>query len=530
MPKTFRARAVAVLVALFLLRCGPEPTTPTPRLVLIGVDGGSWNLVDPMLAAGRLPNLGALRDRGVTAELTGLLPLLSPALWTSIATGTNPQTHGVRFFYDNRLSIQVPTVWERLAAAGLRVGLYDYLVTWPPRDLPGGFVVPAWLRRDDRVTPPDLFERAGLPAYAYSLDGVDGPEAILEVVARETADKARYWNRLSEALEPDVGAVIFYSVDAVCHRFWHAAFPDEFESPEVSPIAADARYRDVIHDTLEAVDRAIGEIVAELRPEDHVVVVSDHGFQAQPQGFLRVWDFHAPWLLARAGIDPERNGVSMVTEWRSLVFKVEPGAAEEREPLTRQVQELLATVRDPSGAPVFETFTVHPQTADAAIPEDLGDYADFARRLIQRFEPAHAFIFARPVQARLDPAPGAEIEVAGERYPLARLATSHEFAGAHHPTGIFLAAGSAFRPRTERTRLSVIDVAPLLTYLAGQPIPDDLEGQLREALFDPDHLRRIPPRSVPAAEAPSLNDGDQRGGAADEDSELRKRLEALGYV
>ena len=69
-------------------------------------------------------------------------PLFSPPVWTSIATGRSPEAHGVDFFYANRFSIKVPTIWERLAAGGVRVGLYDYLVTWPPREYPGGFVVP----------------------------------------------------------------------------------------------------------------------------------------------------------------------------------------------------------------------------------------------------------------------------------------------------------------------------------------------------------------------------------------------------
>lgn len=527
-----KARRIALsLTAFLLLRCGPEQPAPTPRLVLIGVDGGSWNLIDPMLAAGRLPNLETLRGRGVTAELSSLLPLNSPTVWTSIATGRNPQVHGVSFFYDNRDSVQVPTVWERLAAAGLRVGLYDYLVTWPPRNLPGGFVVPGWLRRDRAVTPSDLFERIGLPAYAYSLEGVAGPDAILTAVERETTDKARYWNRMSEELDIDAGAVVFYSVDAVSHRFWHAAFPQEFETP-LSSIATDSRFRSVIHDTLEAVDRAIGQIVAALRPEDNVVIVSDHGFQARRQGVDRVWGFHAPWLLARGGIEPKREAVTVITDWRHLILKLEPGPAAERESMTRRLEDLLTSVRSAAGAPVFYTTTVYPQRAAEAFRGRPAQHVEFAQRLIQRFEPAHAFIFALPIPGRLDPpASDAVVEVAGERFPLTRLATGHEFAGDHHPTGIFLAAGSAIRHRAERARLSVVDVAPLLTYLAGQPIPDDLEGRLLKALLEPGYLRRFPARSVAASDAPRLTEGGEPNDEAEEeDSELRRRLEALGYV
>src|SRR5690348_13528801 len=132
-----------LVLALALAGCREEAR---PRVVLIGMDGGSWNLLDPMLRAGELPHFQGLIDRGVSADLASVTPLFSPPVWTSIATGRRPEAHGVDFFYANRFSIKVPTVWERLAAGGVKVGLYDYLVTWPPREYPGGFVIPGWLR------------------------------------------------------------------------------------------------------------------------------------------------------------------------------------------------------------------------------------------------------------------------------------------------------------------------------------------------------------------------------------------------
>ena len=76
-----------------------------------------------------------------------------------------------------------------MAAAGRRVGLYDWLVTWPPRTLPGGFVIPGWLRRDERVTPPDLFARAGLTPYFYAVDRFRTRESWRENARRELREK-----------------------------------------------------------------------------------------------------------------------------------------------------------------------------------------------------------------------------------------------------------------------------------------------------------------------------------------------------
>jgi hypothetical protein len=114
-----------LLIALILLHA----TSPSARVLVIGIDGGSWNVIDPMLAAGR-----------------------------------SPSVHGVTDFFSTRATIAVPTIDERLAAQEKRVGLYEVLMSWPPPALPNGFVVPAWLRRDETTWPPDALEESSHPS------------------------------------------------------------------------------------------------------------------------------------------------------------------------------------------------------------------------------------------------------------------------------------------------------------------------------------------------------------------------------
>ena len=127
---------------------------------------------------------------------------------------------------------QAPTVFERVAVQGLRVGSYEWLVTWPPRTLPGGFVIPDWLRRDLTMTPADPFAKAGVSDYRYSIKGVSSRKGFHQVAFRELDEKAAHWNALVRAFELEAGAVGFYALDALGHRFWADAFPDEFASGE----------------------------------------------------------------------------------------------------------------------------------------------------------------------------------------------------------------------------------------------------------------------------------------------------------
>lgn len=513
--------------AALLSGCGQPAAPPArARVILIGIDGGSWNLIDSMLEAGDLPHLAAIRERGVTAELATVTPVISPTVWTSIATGRSPEAHGVSFFYAKRHSVQVPTLWERFAAAGLRVGLYDHLLTWPPPRFPGGFVVPGWLRRDDTVWPPDLFERAGLSPYFYSMAGVDGPEAMVATVERETAEKARYWNRMAEKFEIDVGAVIFYSVDAVSHQFWHAAFPEDFDHP-ITGIGADPRFAGTIHETLRGIDRSVGEILAALGPEDQVVIVSDHGFQAR-RAVGRRWRIHSPRVLQAAGVEPARDGITVMSDFVFLTLKVDPGPADEREASLQRLRDLVASIRTQGGEPLFRTDAVHVPARPSEATDKLGRGQV---KVIETEQPAYAFLFASPRKRVLQQLSADDlIEVGGERFPLNEFATSLESAGGHHPTGIFLAAGSRIRHRPQRAQISVLDVAPLLSYLAGQAIPDDLEGHFPDDLIEPGYLLRNPPRWIPAAEVPRLAEDGAVDAEGIEDSELDERLRALGYI
>lgn len=471
------------------------------------MDGGSWNLLDPMIQAGELPHFQGLIDRGVSADLASVEPLFSPPVWTSIATGRSPKAHGVDFFYANRFSIQVPTIWERLSAGGVRVGLYDYLVTWPPREYPGGFVVPGWLRKDRSVSPPDLFERIGMPWYAYSVVTLGGPEEVVANSERELAEKPRTWNRLWKEMKPDVGAVTFYSLDVMGHRYWN---------------------QDVMRRTARGMDRALGEILASVAPEDHVLIASDHGFRTSDSPGRR-WGFDGRWLLAQGGIDPGRDGVLMVSEWVNVMLRINPGPEAQRERTLERLEALFGSIRASDGSPAFELDAVHVPER----PSEARERTEALIRTMQRLQPAHAFFIAYPVPDTLERiAREGEVRIGDRRFPAKRFAAAHDFTGVHDPVGIFLAAGRAIRHRPGRARLSVLDIAPLMTYLAGQPVPDDLEGQLPRALLEPGYLERHPPRSVSAARAPRLppEPGMPSGTPGAVDAETEERLRALGYI
>lgn len=71
---------------------------PKARVLLIGWDAADWKVIRPLLDAGQMPNLGRLITGGVHGNVATIYPVLSPMLWTSIATGKRAYKHGIHGF------------------------------------------------------------------------------------------------------------------------------------------------------------------------------------------------------------------------------------------------------------------------------------------------------------------------------------------------------------------------------------------------------------------------------------------------
>jgi hypothetical protein len=504
------------------------------RVVIVGVDGASWNRIDPLVAEGAMPNFAALAARGVTGNLATVEPVISPTVWTSIATGRSPDAHGVTGFFASSLDVRVPTAFERLAALGLRVGLYDWLVAWPPSRFPNGFVIPGWTRRDARVEPADVFARAGVGFYFWDVDALHAPEQFAAAAREEVDAKPERFVRLLRAFDLDVATVTYYCVDATSHRFWGAGYPGDF--PKAPDVAPDPRFAGTIRDALVGIDRGLGEIAAALGPDDVLIVVSDHGFEADAAGARTIWTTDPKALLAGSTLDP-RTDAFTANGFADVVLRVMPGPFAERERTLERLEAHLASATTRDGEPLF---TVLGMDGSAREPGPSRGWRwrleGWALRVglwwigARLDGPAHAWLVGVPragLLAKL--APDTPIRVGDRELPLRALIAPDVFDGRHAPTGVFAAAGGPIRREPRRLDVSVLDVAPLLFQLVGQPEPDDLEHPLRADVLDPAWLAAHAERRIAAADVPAAPRGDASGGGAS-DASATERLRSLGYV
>jgi predicted AlkP superfamily phosphohydrolase/phosphomutase len=314
-----RAAIAAAVTALALSPVGAAIGAPVEgqdrfRVTIVGVDGATWRLLDPMLARGELPNFARLIDSGVRAPLRSRIPLWSPAVWTTIATGVPRERHGVSRFEnaagDLAASVdrRAPALWTIASAAGLRSAVIGWWVTYPAESINGIVISERALKTRDA----DLREMLGRPAAraeaarllhpleALSMVGDilgglrdtpaegDGRAAIVRNMRAEDTAVAHMLTRLRQSGQPfDLEMALLRGVDPISHHFWKFFEPDApvytaAERPTPDDIR---RYGDTIETHYRYVDGLLGEIDAADRSKHVVMVLSDHGFEAGRQPF-----------------------------------------------------------------------------------------------------------------------------------------------------------------------------------------------------------------------------------------------------
>jgi len=298
-------------------------------VLLVGLDSADWDLINPMIGRGELPNLARLKRQGAWARLRSNVPTLSPLLWTTVATGKAPDRHGINDFLvvDPQNGRQVPinstfrkarALWNILSEGGLPVDFVAWWATWPAEQIDGHLIsdrvaystfnvaVPDMSR--DLVTPqryaatvarlkvepgaipldevgrflhisPDELRRAR--ASAASGARPDERQESINVMLRVLASTKTYERIAIDLLEERrrnprparLIAVYFQGIDEVNHRFAHCAPPREAlcSEPDFQ------RFHDAVGAFYRYQDRVLGDLLSRA-PEATVFVMSDHGF------------------------------------------------------------------------------------------------------------------------------------------------------------------------------------------------------------------------------------------------------------
>jgi predicted AlkP superfamily phosphohydrolase/phosphomutase/Flp pilus assembly protein TadD len=311
-----RALAVLLLVALVGCRSRSSPG----RIVVLGIDGLDPETVDLLMSEGSLPSFARLRQEGAYARLISAKPLLSPIIWTTIATGKPPAEHGIGHFValNEKTGEELPVtsqmrrtraIWNILSAAGRKVGVVGWWATWPAEVVNGDVVSDHacyhFLRSDPAKAEPDsgaityppdllreiapMIRRPGdlkaeelAPFVNVDASELARPFSFVDPSshfkwALATADSyARIGLHLWERERPDLLLVYIEGVDSTSHLFGHL-----FRAHGLAGELAEQqrRYGNAVEEMYHYADRLVGRYLNALGAGDTLVVLSDHGFQ-----------------------------------------------------------------------------------------------------------------------------------------------------------------------------------------------------------------------------------------------------------
>jgi len=529
----------------------------TRRTLLIGLDGATFSILDPLIEAGVMPALGRLIRAGVRAELASVIPPLTPPAWTSLMTGRSPGNHGIFDFLrftlradkreltvaDSR-DVACETLWSLVSRQGLRVNVLNFPLTFPAPAVAGN-LVPGWVPwRHLRLAchPPGLYdELKALPGFdarelamdmaleEKALEGCQRKEDYAHAIRLHIRREQQWFAILRHLMYKDpaaLTAILFDGVDKLQHFCWRFIDPACFPA---APSTWEVEIRELCLAYYREVDRLVGEAVALAGPGVTTVIASDHGFGPTRRIlYLNAW-LAAQGYLAWAGaveqghaetlglgtmarrfyeIDWERTQAYCPTPSSNGIYLGPAvGTGPERAALRARLAEGLRALADPvSGEPLVE----HVWTREEAFAGSaMAGAPDLTLGLTDG-----GFVSILPsteiVQARA------------------------EVTGTHRPNGIFCAHGPGLRAGLAAARLSILDVAPLLLHSLDLPVPADLEGRVVEGLFEPAHLATHPIRIGPATRAPAgveMGAKDMREKPDPEvQDEVLKQLRALGYM
>ncbi len=265
------------------------------RLLIIGLDGATGDIIEPLIAQGSLPNLARLMQQGVWNTLLSTVPPATFPAWTTCITGKNPGKHGLfdftervqgtyRVRFVNSTFRRAKSLWQILSEEGLRVGVMGLPATYPPEVVNGfmisGFDSPVAMSIDSSFVYPEkllaeIKEQVGDYKISELQETVmdkqwyyDARQKIFQSLKRK-ADTALYLYRK----EPwDCFMIHFGETDTGAHHFWKFHDPS---SPRYCPV--DDSLANAIRDVYRRVDSAIGEFTENLWENTQILLVSDHG-------------------------------------------------------------------------------------------------------------------------------------------------------------------------------------------------------------------------------------------------------------
>ena len=358
------------------------------RVVVLGLDGAIPDLVFDRFVS-ELPNLRRLMHAGSFGRLESVVPAVTVPAWACAMTGCDPGELGIYGFakrarhrYGQELvdatDVRRTTIWDRAGRAGLPVVVVGVPPGYPPRRVEGCLVSCFLSPGPHRpyTHPRSLADEVTRAVGAYEFDVVGfrrrPKHEVVQAVHTMTQQRFRWFGHLLKTREWNLAILVDMGPDRIQHALLRHL--DE-RHPRYVP---DSPLGHAILDYYRALDRHVGQLVAELPPDTAVLVVSDHGARAMQGGVcLNEWLERQGYLVLKEGTPPGPFRPELVDWTQTRAWGLggyagrvhlnlrgrEPQGVvpeSERAALCSEIAEGLATITGPDGGPL-DTRVMRPE-------------------------------------------------------------------------------------------------------------------------------------------------------------------------
>ncbi len=532
------------------------------RVFCLGLDGGTWSILQPLMQAGHMPQLAALAEAGCSGVMHSTIPPITPAAWSTFMTGCNPGKHGIfdfqgydrqtqSAFYVNATSLRVPTLWQLLSQHGKRVAVVDLPVTYPPPAVNGvlvsGLMTPG---RDTVFTHPrellgEVERHLGEKWLLLKEEEEDSHvhakvNEFLRLMRRFLDTRVETMLYLLEKEKWDFSLLQLQCVDFLQHPLWkyldasHPAFLPDLHA-------------EVIRHFFAPLDESLGRLFAKVRAvlgEDALILIlSDHGFQRHAK---RAELNH--WLYAHSFLTPAKMKRTSWRRWVELVRKLDMWKLRGHMLTKTQRHALGRAVRagriDEQRSRYFAVSAFwgylyagpHAAAQDfAELEKALRAWKDpengmpVVRQIHRREQCYHGEACERMPDVVVEPTPGytfASKTYFQDRLWLHPVAENDFHTGTHASEGIFVVNGAGVQ-RSELCQgpeAGLQDVMPTLLHWMGLPVPEYCDGRVASAWFKAGFSKKITYDGAATAVPEEVRL------STEEQNEIERRLQMLGYV
>lgn len=487
----------------------PDGTLPTAKktdalfpygpVLVFGIDGADWQVVDPLMDSGQLPNLQALLERGRGGVLRSAEPMASPVVWTTIFTGVEPSTHGVAsWLQSDARSRRVPMLWDIFGAHDRSTLTVNVPGTWPPNEvaygrLVSGFPMPGIASGDTSPLTGSFFHGSGdLLVASPEITGRFGPtNTLIDTAAREgllpidgltislALDEDRLTGDLGEHDLPANSWSDWLPVGDVAYvRVFNLGHGQFFVTPPFqNPLAPRQPF-------------ATGELSAPLDGEIPYIV--------EPIGWTAHRDERVDELLPGLLLEAQERQIELLLE-----------------ELSSGTPDLVSVVFTATDRLQHPYWSLHVPERYAALwrrPDDLRGMDPVVDAYIAADEALGRVLEAMPSNTLVFIVSDHGVSEEDEKH-------KPELGEAgHRSDGLWIAAGPSIEPSDKRTEFRVVDVVPTLMSCMGAPLAKDFEG------------RPAPICSADAVASVESYVGEAGSGSAGVDGDQLDQIKSLGYM